>query len=226
MSERMRTRIGTTAAFLGIVAIAIGSVAAALAYAGSRGEPYSPLNHWVSELGELGVSTLALVFNLGLVVGGLGYAVFMALLAASSRGRARWAWGAIGVIAGVAGLLVGVFPMNDIAPHALAALTFFNLGWIAVGLATLDLLRRRDPRFPGWLGMVALVTVLAFVAFLVSLQVDPYLAEEQLGAPPARPDLWAAPALEWLVILGILAWTGLVAWCWRRAPVDASGSAE
>ncbi len=223
MTGRTRTRLGSAAAFTGVAAITIGSVVAALAYAGSHGESYSPLNHWVSELGERGVSSLAPVFNLGLIVGGVGYAVFMALLAASSNGRVRWAWGAIGVVAGVGGLLVGVFPMNDAVRHALAALTFFNLGWIAVGLATLDLLARRDPRFPRWLGVIAALTVLAFTGFLVSLRIDPHLAEEQLAAPPARPGLWIVPTLEWVVVVGIVAWTALAAWCWRRAPVDASG---
>ena len=59
------------------------SVVTALAYTGSKGQPYSPLNHWVSELGEVGVSELASVFNVGLIIGGLCFAVFMP----SSAGR-------------------------------------------------------------------------------------------------------------------------------------------
>lgn len=226
MNARTRTRIGTTAAFVGVAAIVVTSVISAIAYRGTGGEAYNPLNHWVSELGEPGVSALAPVFNVGLIIGGLGFAVFMAMLAATSDGRSRWLWGPIGVAAGIAGLLVGVFPMDRPVAHALSALTFFNLGWIAVGLATLDRLRRRDPRFPGWLGVVAGLTVLVFVAFLVSLQVDPHLADDRLGSPAVRPSPWIVPTLEWAVIAGILAWTALAAWCWTRAPSGSSrGSA-
>jgi hypothetical membrane protein len=217
MTNAARRRAGVIAAFLGVGAIALGSIVAAVAYTGNRGEPYSPLNHWVSELGQVGVSELSTVFNLGLVVGGASFAAFMALLAASSVGRLRWAWGTIGVVAGVAGLFVGVFPMNLPDFHALAALTFFNLGWIAVGITTFDLLRRRDPRFPRWLGIVAGLTIAAFIGFLVSLRLDTNLADDPLGAPPVRPDFWIVPTLEWAVIAGILAWSLLVGLSWWRS---------
>ena len=59
--------------------------------------------------------------------------------------------GGVGVVAGLGGSFVGVLPMDYGAPHILAASTFFNLGWIAVGLASLDFVVRRDPRFPRWL---------------------------------------------------------------------------
>ena len=212
-----RMRIGTTAGMAGAIAILAGSVAAAIAYTGKAGEAYSPLHHFVSELGELGVSALGPEFNVGLIVGGIGFAVFMAMLASSTTGAPRVAYGVVGVIAGIAGFFVGVFPMNFTAQHGLAAMTFFNLGWIAVALASIDFVRRRDPRFPRRLAVVGGLTVLAFIAFLVSIRVDPIIAESALGTPAERPTVWVVPALEWAVIAGILLWTFLVAWTWRRA---------
>jgi len=41
-----------------------------LVYRGKQGETYSVFNHYISELGEVGVSQWALLFNLGLIVGG------------------------------------------------------------------------------------------------------------------------------------------------------------
>ena len=212
-----RMRIGTTAGMAGAIAILAGSVAAAIAYTGKAGEAYSPLHHFVSELGEPGVSALGPEFNVGLIVGGIGFAVFMAMLASSTTGAPRVAYGVVGVIAGIAGFFVGVFPMNFTAQHGLAAMTFFNLGWIAVALASIDFVRRRDPRFPRRLAVVGGLTVLAFIAFLVSIRVDPIIAESSLGTPVERPTVWIVPALEWAVIAGILLWTFLVAWTWRRA---------
>ena len=212
-----RMRIGTTAGMAGAIAILAGSVAAAIAYTGKAGEAYSPLHHFVSELGEPGVSALGPEFNVGLIVGGIGFAVFMAMLASSTTGAPRVAYGVVGVIAGIAGFFVGVFPMNFTAQHGLAAMTFFNLGWIAVALASIDFVRRRDPRFPRRLAVVGGLTVLAFIAFLVSIRVDPIIAESAPGTPVERPTVWVVPALEWAVIAGILLWTFLVAWTWRRA---------
>ncbi len=216
MTAAQRTRVGASAGFLGVAVVSVVSVVAGLAYTGSQGEAYSTLSHWISELGEPGVSRLATVFNSGVIVGGAAFAVFMALLAASSAGQARYAWGPIGVGAGIAGMLVGVFPMTTGWEHALAALAFFGLGVMAVGTATADLLRRGDPRFPRWLGVIAGFTLIAMLGFLVSLGIDPVITDQALGVPQARPDIWSVPILEWAVLRGILAWTALAAWWWWR----------
>ena len=105
------------AGLLGSSVIAIGSVVTALAYTGSKGQPYSPLNHFVSELGELAVSRLAVVFNLSLIVGGVCFALFVIGLAAAGQGVLRVLYGVVGVIAGIGGAFVGVFPMDYLDQH-------------------------------------------------------------------------------------------------------------
>lgn len=215
-ADRRRARVGIAAAWIGTGAIALGSLLAAVAYGGRAGEAYSPVNHFVSELGEPGVSALAAVFNAGLMVGGAGFVVFMAMLACSLDGRLRWLWGPVGVAAGVGGFLVGVFPMDHIAQHTSAAMAFFNLGWIAVALASLDIARRRDPRFPRWLALVGLATVAAFIGFLVEVSRVPPSAGHILASPADRPAFWLLTTLEWAVIVGILAWTFLTATTWWR----------
>ncbi len=52
--------------------LVVGALIPALSYRGKAGEPYSFLNHFISELGERGVSALAPVFNASLVLGGGG----------------------------------------------------------------------------------------------------------------------------------------------------------
>ena len=199
---------------IGTSVIAIGSIITAVAYVGSKGEPYSPLNHWVSELGQTGVSELAGLFNLSLIVGGVLFAVFMIGLAAVRTGWLRFLYGAIGVAAGIAGAFVGVLPMNNLDLHGIAALTFFNLGWISVGLASIDFLRNRDPRFPWWLAVIGGLTVVAFLGFLAVLA--PLLSCDGLAAPDVRPDIWIVPILEWAVLIGILAWVFLTGLTWLR----------
>jgi hypothetical membrane protein len=214
-----RSRLDRLAACAGIVgagAIGVGSVVAAVAYRGSDGEPYSPLNHYVSELGELAHSELARAFNLSLIAGGVCFAVFMSGLAASRPGRLRLLAGCVGVVAGIGGSFVGVFPMDHLRQHSFAAMTFFNLGWIAVGLASLDFVVHRDPRFPRGLAIVGLATVAAFIGFLRELDANT-TASGGVVSPEIRPEVWALPTLEWLTIIGIVGWVMLVGASWLSA---------
>jgi len=179
--QRPRERWFALAGIVAALIIGGAALVAAIVYRGSKGQAYSPLNHWVSELGQTGVSQLAQVFNFGLVVGGILFAIFMIGLAASRSGVLRLLYGALGVVAGIAGAFVGIFPMNNLEGHGLAALTFFMLGWIVVGLASIDFLRDSDPRFPWWLAIIGALTVAAFLGFLVVL--SPLLSGDGLAAP-------------------------------------------
>jgi hypothetical membrane protein len=222
VDERRRSLIAQVAAIVGVLALAVGSVATMLVYTGTHGERYSPLDHWVSELGQTSVSQTALLFNVCLVVGGTCFAVFMASLAMAFPGRLRYAWGTIGVVAGVSGALVGVFPMDQLTMHSIVALSFFVLGSLSVALASIDLARRPDPRFPRWLAVIGAAVTVCFVLFMVALFTDPTSGRDVLAAPDARPDVWVAAILEWSVVIGVLVWTLATALTWLRA--DRAGT--
>src|SRR3954466_4730108 len=69
-----------TAALLGWIGVAVfatGSIVAAVAYHGTTGEPYSPLNHYVSELGARKSGGLNVLFNAGLVIAALCLLAFL-----------------------------------------------------------------------------------------------------------------------------------------------------
>jgi hypothetical membrane protein len=210
-----RQRQFAAVGMMGVAVFLVASVVTAIVYSGRAGEGYSPLNHWISELGELGVSTFAPVFNAGVIIGGVCLIMFMVGLAASRRGWSRFVYGAAGAIAGIGGALVGTFPMNNPAPHDLAALTFFDGAWIAVGLASLDFLLHPDARFPPWLAGVGVLTVVAFPALLASL--TQLLGGAGLSAPSLRPAVWRAPLMEWVVLGGILTWVWIGGVTWYRA---------
>jgi hypothetical membrane protein len=216
MTRTPLDRVAIWTGLLGSAIIALGSVVTALAYTGSDGQRYSPLNHFVSELGEIGVSELAMVFNIALRIGGACFVVFMVGLAATHTGTLRYLYGLTGVIAGIGGALVGVFPMNDLAKHSIAALTFFVLGLVTVLLASIDFVRHPDPRFPRWLSAVGAVTVAAFAIFLTIL----FGGDNDLAHPDERVAVWPLTIFEWLLIVGILLWVFLTAWTWRRATTD------
>jgi hypothetical membrane protein len=215
-------RIGPAAGILGSVVFVLCSLVAAVVYSGTAGEGFSPLNHWFSELGEMGVSQLATLFNIGLFVSGLCLAIFLAALGSLRRGRIGWLYAIIGIIAGVGGAFVGVFPMNSRGPHIVAALTFFVLGWVAVALASYDIWRRPDSRFPRWLPWLGALNVLTFLLFLS--QYIQYLTYTGAGSPD-RPAFQAVVVLEWLVLVGIMGWVlvASIGW-WRHRDDDRSTS--
>jgi hypothetical membrane protein len=190
----------------------IASLVAGIVYRGTAGEIFSPANHWVSELGAIGVSALALVFNVGLFVGGLAFAFFMVALGALRRSRIAWAYAVEGLVAGVSCALVGVFPMNQRSIHIVVALGFFVLGWVAVGLASIDIWRRPDRRFARWLPVLGAVTVTLFLLFL-SVYI-PYL---YTGTGDDRPSLSVATILEWLVAFGLIGWVLAASFSWWKA---------
>src|SRR6187397_2081314 len=142
-SERIAHRRLAAIGLTGAVVMTVTATITAIAYEGAAGERYSLLNHWVSELGEVANSELALVFNAGLVIGGLLLAAFMIGLGRVIGHGWGGAIAVAGAVAGVSGALVGVFPMDQLRIHGLVALTFFLAGPIAIGLFTLWLVHVR-----------------------------------------------------------------------------------
>lgn len=222
MNERHRLRgLELLAACSGVaafVAIAIACLGGALAYTGGAGEPYSPLNHWISELGQLGVSEGAELFNSMLMIGGGAFGLFVMGLAMTSPSRLRWVFGPAGVVAGIGGIFVGVYPMNEADMHVIAATTFFMLSWVFVGVASLAFYRSREARHPRWLAVIGIASVIATLAFIVSLRVDPDARARMASSGPIldRPGIWPATILEWASLLSVMVWVLLTSIAWLR----------
>ena len=108
---------GIAGSILLLVCVAV----AMIAYVGTAGELFSILNHFISELGHVGVSRLAPVFNAGLVAGGVLYVPFVLGLGAALGGWWAAAGTAAGLVAAAAVACVGIYPMNNLPPHYAAA---------------------------------------------------------------------------------------------------------
>ena len=102
-----------------------------LVYRGKHGEGYSPLNHFISELGEVGVSRAAWFFNTGLLLTGLVLLPYIVGLGITFGSLLGWLGTAAGIIA-LGAAAVGVFPMNNLKPHATTAITYFRAGLVMV----------------------------------------------------------------------------------------------
>ena len=203
------SRIGPWSGLIGPVVIALGSLIAALGYTGVEGQAYYPLNHFVSELGEIGVSNLALVFNISLIVGGILNSFFMIYLAQGIQGWLRCPLGILGLGAAISGGLVGVFPMNALDMHIVFALGFFNLGMLVALAYSLVFLFGKNHLYPRWLSIPGFLNTAAFFTFnnfpsQFEKGVD--FNEGMGGLLSNRPDFIPLALMEWVVILGILIW--------------------
>lgn len=199
-------------ALLGLVSagvILLGMAVAALSYRGRLGEAYSPLNHFISELGEISVSRLAWAFNLGIVAGGIGLGTFLLLLADRLDGRFKTGFLAVSAVAGVSGTLVGVFPMDYLSTHRIVSDVFFLTGGLVAGVFSLWLLTARRPGFARWLLVPGGEVVAVFVTFIAVYST--YHPADPDGPILNRPaGLWDVPFLEWASLLSLLVWVACV----------------
>ena len=194
---------------LGPLTIAVGMLVSGLTYVGVEGQAYNPLNHFVSELGEVGVSDWAIAFNLGLVIGGIFNTIFMVYLASQIRHWVRYPLGMVGVVATVCGGLVGIFPMNNLGPHILVALTFFDLGMVMAFLYSVVFLFKNIHPFPRWMAVPGFINALSFALFNnfpPAFEAELDFQDGMAGMLQNRPDLIPLALLEWVVVLGILIW--------------------
>src|SRR4051812_37105011 len=211
------SRTAAVLGWIGVAAFAIGSIAAALAYHGTTGEPYSPLNHYVSELGARETGGLNVLFNAGIVIGAMCLLVFLVevgRLIGTVRGTAI---SVLGVLAGIAGAGVGVLPIDERAVHVLVASVFFVSLAGSVSLATLWMGGPRLPRTrPATL--LGVITALASAGYFVIYSVEgpgPGGASDP-NAP--RPAFALDTTVEWIALIGIMAWVTVVALSmWRAA---------
>jgi hypothetical membrane protein len=198
-----------------IVSLAI--VISALRYLGKRAERYSLMNHFISELGEVGVSPAAWVFNRGLTLGGLLLIPFMIGLGIAFHSVLGWIGMLAGLVAALGVAAVGLYPMNNLTPHIRAAMTYFRAGLVMVIFFALAIFFQSTPVLPPVANLLSLVAALCYGSFLVLLG-KPHKKDAQGNDEPSttdilnpevmpeRPRLWWTALLEWLVFFSTVAW--------------------
>jgi len=193
---------------LGSLTGVFGSLITALAYRGKENQTYSPLNHYISELGEVGVSKLAWIFNLSLILSGLFLIPACISLGLMVPGVLAKIGMVVGVLCSLCLSLVGVFPMSKEEAHGFFAMWFFRTGLVMVFLFSLAVAFQRAPDLvlSRWLALVGLPAMLSFSAFLI---MAPRIPEEEnplSNEDIDRPNAWLLVIVEWLIFLTIVLW--------------------
>ena len=194
-----------TLGFLGPIIVVAGSLLTAVVYSGKIGEHYSFLNHFISELGEVGVSQWAVVFNVSLFIGGLCITAFM--LGTANLFNSIWGtiFGVMGLITGLSGSLVGVFPMNNLEPHVTVAMWFFRAGLVSSAFFAVYVLFSKQKLFSRWTSIpAASISVITFVFLYILKPVG--TGDNPLVLTVDRPAFWPNALVEWAIFAAIMVW--------------------
>lgn len=201
------------AGLVGVVMGLIGVTLPSLVYRGTKGEKYSFLNHYVSELGETAVSKLAWVFNLGMILGGICIVIASLSLGLILPGFWAKAGLILGVVTGLALSMVGVFPMNKVKNHTIAAVTFFRGGLLMVLFFSLAIVLQsgENPIVARSWGLVGMIPVLAFGVFLgLMWSADKENRETLETTEFDRPRVWKIAISEWSIYFSFVLWILLI----------------
>ena len=199
--QKLAYRLG----FIGPMIIIIGSFLASLAYTGRIGERYSFVNHFISELGETGVSEWAVVFNVSLVIGGVCIVGFMLCAARLFNDRFGLAFGLIGLVTGISGSLVGIFPMNNLDAHILVAMGFFRTALLVSAMFAVYVIASKQDTFSLWTSIpAASISVITFIFLFLLEPVGS--GGNPLVLTVERPAFWLNALLEWGIFFAIMIW--------------------
>jgi len=200
-----------TLGLAGSAVILVCILVAMSVYRGKNGERFSIWRHFVSELGEVGVSRFAWVFNTGLIIG--GFLFFLMMPGVGLSLNSLWGYLATisGMIAAIGCLFVGVYPMNNIKPHIKAAMTYFRAGLATVILFSIAILAQdqNERIIPLYALFVSGVGIISYASFLFNLGKS--LKQRESNALDTstiqeRPRFWLMPLLEWMVVIFTILW--------------------
>jgi hypothetical protein len=197
---------------IGCVVIGITTLYTSLGYTGKAQERFSAGNHYISELGEIGVSSRARVFNSGLMISGATLIPFVIGLGLYLQN----VWAKLGILSGlwtsIACICVGLFPMNNMSPHIKAAFAYFRGGLVTVLLFSIAILLQPAGQnlIPGYALIPGALAVIAYSSFLFLSGKVNKTAESPASLDPQRiperPRIWLLPMVEWAVFFSTIIW--------------------
>lgn len=197
----------------GTLIIMIGVIIASISYKGRKHERYSLFNHFISELGEVGISKNAQAFNIGMIIGGILFLPLMIGLGLRLNTVFGWLGTTFGLVAAISATLVGVFSMERLTPHRRAAMTFFRSGLLTVLFFTIAIFTQSGEQklIPLGVNIIGIIALASYSTFLLTVRnkmdkdENPnYILDPQ--QQPDRPRVWRSAVLEWSIFFSTLIW--------------------
>jgi len=187
---------------IGSIIILCGVLLSTIGYHDQFGA-YKITNHFISELGQLHIDSHLGLFNSSLIIGGIFNFIFMIGLGGLIKGF----WGKfaslIGAFSTISTMFVGIYPMDYLQKHIIAAYGFFYGGLISVFCFSIAIFSQSNDRenkiiIPKLFGAFGIIVVAIFASFL--------FLHTSLEPGEARPDFWLRTFLEWMTFFSIIVW--------------------
>lgn len=194
----------------GSLFILIAIVVTQFAFKNLEGGKYSMGNHFISELGWVGVSKHALIFNINLIIAGILFIVFIYGLTLQFNGI----WGKLTTVFGLTSslgcTLVGIYPLQTgvipIKLHLLAAMFFFTNALLAILTSTFMVLSQKH-KIVSKLSCILNLLILSLFASLLTVDFNNdvlrYIDFKNMKIIN-RPPQWNVPIIEWTIVLSII----------------------
>jgi hypothetical membrane protein len=199
-----------------VIIIIFVTLIAALFFKTPSGARFSLIRHYLSELGYEGHSSLAKVFNAGLIIGGLLLIPFYIGLGYALPSI----WAKIGMafalIAAACCSLVGAFPLKHLVPHIIVADGFFRAGMFSTLFFVIAILAqpKGSIRIPKSTTLLSIPAAISYIAFNITMiiqagtlfpaNLSPALILKSLTEPPPFQLL---ATLQWGVYHSTILWS-------------------
>lgn len=196
---------------LGFIFTVIATTVPQIVFRNPEGERFSMLNHFISELGWVGVSEWAWIFNAGFITAGPFFAIYLIGLCRQHQGRwARWTRTS-GIAAALSLSLVGLCPLRDdivgIIAHLIAACSIGTSSWIFINCFLMMTFKDQFRVLPKVFFISILVFgVLCLIGGVICLIGELRIRSMDNFSPHFdfqairivdRPDPWIMPIMEW-----------------------------
>jgi hypothetical protein len=182
-------------------------------FRGMKQEPFSLLNHFISELGDPQFAKHYRFFAFTLITSGffmLPFVIGFGLEINSVLGTILLI---LGVFCAILCSLIGFVPENKIKPHfVIAGLFFIGMGLLML-LVIITGFVQPMAIFPPWLLYTSIGILVVYISFIIDTA---FLSKEELKLTDEpwkydpRPRFWLNPFLEWVSFLSIILWLFLL----------------
>ena len=170
MKEFLRSpQIFQLSALIGFLIALGGTVITALFYRGKENESFSILNHYSSELGEVGVSKLAWVYNISMILTGLILVFACISLGLVMPGLAPKIGIDFGVFYGLCLSMTGLIPMNKPRFHGQTVIAHFRIGLVTIAIFSLGIVIQPAAEIiiSRWYALAGLPVIITNVIFMI-----------------------------------------------------------
>jgi hypothetical membrane protein len=171
-------------------------------------QPFSILNHFVSELGWFKVSDKAYLFSLGLIIGGILLLPFAYGFGQQLHGKYSDLTFILLFLTSIGCCMVGLFPMDFLLLHGFGAFTFFASAYSALILLGILTFNNRVHQIPKFYSILSTFIVFVIISHLFSHPLEDiklYVKDMHTDLKIInRPKYWILPFVEWCTVLFFL----------------------